>query len=277
MLSEAHVPGPYAVLSVRARPSRSRSTKEETGSNAYLAAPAGVPPVYDTRLVPGDRRLDPTTTAIVFAPAQITVVLRETSRSRSIARRSSPRRRARARAVPARDGRAGSGLDREADRDRGSRDRVAMAVPSTAGPQQVTPRQQAQSAAPVVAGAAAATLAGSSAPQAPGVPGVPLAIPSRRPRPASPSAPVSSDSRTPKSAHPRPRRGAFPSPAAVGEVGKPSRRHDGLSPTGKVVSKRQQRYLFASRKPFAHSAAKRGAAFRVLPERKGRPTPRTPR
>jgi len=51
-------------------------------------------------------------------------------------------------------------------------------------------------------------------------------------------------------------------------------RQRGLSRTGKVVSKSQQRKFFAdpALRQYAHQVAKRGAAFKALPERKRPPS-----
>lgn len=45
---------------------------------------------------------------------------------------------------------------------------------------------------------------------------------------------------------------------------------DGLSRTGKVVSKAQQRFFYARFPGLAHGVAKRGPSFKALPERKGK-------
>lgn len=52
--------------------------------------------------------------------------------------------------------------------------------------------------------------------------------------------------------------------AAAGRSGR-----GGLSKTGNVKSKAQQRYLFAHHFAFAHRAAKSGAAYKALPTRVG--------
>lgn len=46
---------------------------------------------------------------------------------------------------------------------------------------------------------------------------------------------------------------------------------------GKTVSKVQQRWAFATHQPWAHAAARRGAAYDSLPYRKGAPSARTAR
>jgi HK97 family phage major capsid protein/HK97 family phage prohead protease len=75
LLGESKIPGPYAVL-MGPRPALTLAlTKEETGSNAYLNVPAGVPPIYNSFWLPVTGT-PPKSTAVVFAPSQVTVVVR---------------------------------------------------------------------------------------------------------------------------------------------------------------------------------------------------------
>jgi len=77
LLAEALVPGPYAVL-LGPRPATALAlTKETTTSNLYAGKPDGVPPVFGTSWFPVTVGVSPTTSAIVFAPKQLTVVLRK--------------------------------------------------------------------------------------------------------------------------------------------------------------------------------------------------------
>jgi len=77
LLGESKVPGPFAML-LGPRPALTLAlTKEETASNAYLSVPAGVPPVFSTYWLPVTAGASPTTTAVIFAPSQVTVVVRQ--------------------------------------------------------------------------------------------------------------------------------------------------------------------------------------------------------
>ena len=76
LLVEALVPGPYAVL-LGPRPITALElVKEEAGSNAYLARPASIPPVFNTVWLPVSGGASPKTSAIVYAPGQQMIVLR---------------------------------------------------------------------------------------------------------------------------------------------------------------------------------------------------------
>jgi len=75
LLSEALVPGPYALL-LGPRPATSLAlVKTETGSNEYVGMPPGMPPVFQSGWLPV-AGTPPKTTAVVWAPAQLTVVVR---------------------------------------------------------------------------------------------------------------------------------------------------------------------------------------------------------
>jgi HK97 family phage major capsid protein/HK97 family phage prohead protease len=74
MLIEANVPGPYAVL-LGPRPALALDLLKET-TGQYLGRPVGIPPVFSTGWLPVTTGASPTTSAIVFAPAQQMIVLR---------------------------------------------------------------------------------------------------------------------------------------------------------------------------------------------------------
>lgn len=76
LLVEANVPGPYAVL-MGARPATVLDLQKETTTSAkYVGRPDGVPPVFLSGWLPVTAGADPTTTALVYAPAQQQIVLR---------------------------------------------------------------------------------------------------------------------------------------------------------------------------------------------------------
>jgi len=78
LLVESNIPGPYAVL-MGPRPATALAlTKEETGSNAYLGRPDGLPPIFNTGWLPVSAGVDPATSVIVYAPSQQQIVLRRT-------------------------------------------------------------------------------------------------------------------------------------------------------------------------------------------------------
>jgi len=77
LLAESLIPGPYSALVGPRVATALALTKEEAGSNAYLGAPAGAPPMFDTRWMPITAGAGPKTTVVVFAPSQVTVVLRK--------------------------------------------------------------------------------------------------------------------------------------------------------------------------------------------------------
>lgn len=76
LLVEGNVPGPYAVL-LGPRPALALDLMKETDtSNKYVGRPDGIPPVYSTGWLPVTGGGSPTTSAIVYAPAQQRIVLR---------------------------------------------------------------------------------------------------------------------------------------------------------------------------------------------------------
>lgn len=78
LLVEANVPGPYAVM-MGPRPAVALDLmKESPGSNKYVGRPDGIPPVYSTGWLPVTGGASPTTSAVVYAPAQQMIVLRRT-------------------------------------------------------------------------------------------------------------------------------------------------------------------------------------------------------
>ena len=74
VLAETHVPGPYATL-IGPRPALTLALTKElaTGGNAYVTPP-GVPPMYPCSWFPTD---GDSTTAIVYAPRQFSIVIRK--------------------------------------------------------------------------------------------------------------------------------------------------------------------------------------------------------
>jgi len=77
LLAESKIPGPYAML-LGPRPALTLAlTKEEAASNAYLGRPEGVPPIFSSYWLPVTGGASPTTTAVIFAPAMVTVVVRK--------------------------------------------------------------------------------------------------------------------------------------------------------------------------------------------------------
>lgn len=75
MLLEAQVPGPYAVL-MGPRPALALDLMKESGTGAYVTAPASVPQILSTSHFAVTGGASPTTSAVVFAPRAQMIVLR---------------------------------------------------------------------------------------------------------------------------------------------------------------------------------------------------------
>lgn len=76
LLAESFVPGPLATIMGPRVATALAITKETTTSAAYLATPDGVPPTFGTSWLPVSAGATPRTTVLVYAPSQVTVVLR---------------------------------------------------------------------------------------------------------------------------------------------------------------------------------------------------------
>jgi hypothetical protein len=151
--------------------------------------------------------------------------------------------------------------------------RVGLGIPGRGGSRKRAPRSRA----PIISnglprpGKRAAQVAQRPAPaRAVVVPRAGQAV--ARPAPARAARPVSS----PTLRIPPARAVVVSVPAATTAPRRPGRRGTGFAADGRVVSKRQQRWLFARKDPRAHELARRGAEYDRLPSRASR-RPRTAR